>query len=105
MRTIVRVGDLFPGSKCGTLPLRFAFILDPLKGKARITPIQPSLGDLKRLRSMVVMDTMSSWGMSPGRDLMQLLTVINVLSDLRCYLVEPGSTEETAILIENTMQG
>jgi hypothetical protein len=35
---------------------------------------------------------------------MQLLVVINLLSDLRCYLVELGSTEETASLIENAMK-
>lgn len=103
-RTIVRVSDLFPWSKNGPLPLRFAFVLDRLTDAATITPLQPSFRELKRLRKMVVMETMSSWGMSPGRDLMQLLIVINVLSDLRCYLVELGSIEETASLIENAMQ-
>jgi len=103
-RTAVRVSDLFPSSTDGPLPLRFAFVLDGLKDAASVRPFHAGLGELKRLRGLVVMDTMSSWGMSAGRDLMQLLKVTNLLSGLHCHLVELGSPEETARLIETTMR-
>jgi len=102
-RTVVRVSDLFPRSGRGPLPLRFGFLLDGITGTARITPFRPGPAELQRLRSMIVLDAESRWGLSPGRDLMQLLTVMNLLSELRCYLLEVGSIEETADLIERTI--
>ena len=101
LRTVVRVSDLFPGSGSGPLPLRFAFLLDGITGTAKITPFQPGPGEIQRLRSMIVLDAESRWGLSPGRDLMQLLTVMNLLSELRCYLLEVGSIDETADMIEH----
>jgi hypothetical protein len=103
VRTVVRVSDLFPQSVSGRLPLRFAFLLDGITGTAKRTPFQPAPGELRRLRSMIVLDAESRWGISPGQDLMQLLTVMNLLSKLRCYLLEVGSIEDTADLIERTM--
>lgn len=104
VRTVVRVSDLFPQSASGPLPLRFAFLLDGITGTAKISSFQPGRGELQRLRSMIVLDAESRWGVSPGRDLMQLLTVMNLLSELRCYLLEVGPIEKTADLIERTMQ-
>jgi len=103
-RTLVRVGDLFPTSVGGPLPLRFAFLLDGFADRATITAYRPQLSDLKRLQS-VVTDTSSDWGISPGRDLMNYLTVVNLLSRLQCHLVQLGSPEETASLIEAAMEG
>jgi hypothetical protein len=104
IRTVVRVSDLFPQSVSGPLPLRFAFLLDGITGTAKLTPFQPGPDELKRLRSMIVLDAESRWGISPGRDLMQLLTVMDLLSGLRCYLLEVGSIKDTADLIERTMR-
>ncbi len=103
-RDVVRVGDLFPASKSGPLPLRFAFVLGGLTGIARITAFNPGYADLMRLRGMVVIDTNPVWGQSAGRDLMELLKVLDVLRDLRCYLVDLGTVEETARQIEETMR-
>jgi hypothetical protein len=101
-RTLVRVSDLFPASVSGPLPLRFAFVLDGFADRATIAPFRPELGELKRLQC-VVTDTSSAWGMSPGRDLMLFLSVVNLLSGLRCHLVQHGSPEETARVIEAAM--
>lgn len=100
LRTVVRVADLFPASTSGPLPLQFAFFLDGRQSVAEIAPFQPGTADLLCLRGMVVVETNSSWGKSAGRDLMQLLAVVDLLSHLRCYRVKPGSTEDTARLIE-----
>lgn len=101
-RTLVRVSDLFPWSIGGPLPLRFAFVLDGLADRAKISAFRPGLGELPRLQS-VVTDTSASWGLSPGRDLMLFLSVVELLSGLRCHLVQRGSPEETARVIETVM--
>jgi hypothetical protein len=101
-RTLVRVSDLFPWSVSGPLPLRFAFVLDGFAERATISDFRPGLEELKRLQS-VATDTSAAWGLSPGRDLMLFLSVVNLLSGLRCHLVQLGSPEETASVIEAVM--
>ena len=103
-RDVVRVSDLFPASKSGPLPLRFAFMLGGLTGIAKVSAFKPGYADMMRLRSMVVIDTNPLWGQSPGQDLMELLKVLDLLRGLRCYLVDLGSVEETAGRIEQAMR-
>lgn len=103
VRTLVRVSDLFPKSVNGPLPLRFAFVLDRIAERATISPFRPGFGELTRLKALVI-DTTSAWGVSPGRDLLGFLSIVNLLSGLRCYLVERGSPDETARLIERVME-
>ncbi len=98
-RTLVRVSDLFPASMGGPLPLRFAFLLDGFADRATITAYRPDLGDIKRLQSV------APRGISPGRDLMSFLVMVDFLSRLRCHLVQLGSPEETASLLEAAMGG
>jgi hypothetical protein len=101
-RTLVRVSDLFPDSGSGPLPLRFAFVLDGFAERAAVSEFRPGLAELRRLRS-VVTDTSGAWGLSPGRDLLLFLSVVNLLSSLRCHVVKLGSPEETAAVIEAVM--
>lgn len=101
-RTVVRVSDLFPWSVSGPLPLRFAFVLGGLAESATISEFRPGLGELPRLHAMAT-DASASWGLSPGRDLMLFLTVVNLLSGLRCHLMQRGSPDETARLIETAI--
>jgi len=102
-RTLVSMGALFPASAGRVLPLRFAFLLDGFAAQARLTPFRPGIGDAKRLKA-AVSESLPSWGLSPGRDLMRFLTVVNVLSGLDCYLVELGSPEDSAAAIEEVME-
>jgi len=103
-RILVRVSDLFPGSVHGPLPLRFAFFLDGFADQAAIAPYRPQLTDVKRLQSLVN-DSTPGWGMTPGRDLMNYLSAVDLFSRLRCYLVQLGGPEESARLIEAAMEG
>ncbi len=98
-RTVVRVSDLFPWSVSGPLPLRFAFVLGGLAESATISEFRPGLEELPRLHA-VATDASASWGLSPGRDLMLFLRVVNLLSELRCHLVQRGTPDETARVIE-----
>jgi hypothetical protein len=102
-RTLVSMGVLFPSSASRVLPLRFAFLLDGFAAHARLTPFRPEIGDVKRLKA-AVSESIPSWGLSPGRDLMKFLAVVNVLSGLDCYLVELGSPENSAAAIEEVME-
>jgi hypothetical protein len=102
-RTVVRMRDLFPAAPTGALPLRFAFLLDGFGAQPRLTPYRPSIADAKRLRP-VVNGATPSWGLSPGRDLMRFLAIVDVLSALDCYLVELGSPEASVAAIEHVME-
>ena len=102
-RTLVSMGDLFPGSVGGALPLRFAFLLEGFGAQPRLTPFRPEIADARRLRA-VVSESIPWWGLSPGRDLMRFLAVVNVLSGVDCYLVELGSPEHSAAAIEDVME-
>jgi len=102
-RTLVSMGVLFPASAGRVLPLRFAFLLDGFAAHARLTPFRPGIGDVKRLKA-AVSESIPSWGLSPGRDLMRFLAVVNVLSGLDCHLVELGSPEDSAVAIEDVME-
>ena len=101
-RTLVRVSDVFPWSATGPLPLRFAFVLDALGERPALADFRPGLDERARLQC-VVTDTSAAWAMSPGRDLVLFLSVVSLLSGLRCHLVRRGSPDDTAALIEAVM--
>ena len=100
MRKLVRVSELFPESTSGPLPLRFAFFLDGMQDQAGVTRFRPGISDIPHLKSMIMTETNSSWGLSAGQDLMQMLKVLDLLSGLSCFRVKRGSTLDTARLIE-----
>jgi hypothetical protein len=102
-RLLVRVSDLFPDSMSGPLPLGFAFVLGRFAERPTVSRFTPGLHEISRLRS-VASETLPNWGISPGRDLLKFLPIVNLLSGLRCYLVELGSPDETAALIEAVME-
>lgn len=103
IRTLLRVRDFFPWNSTAPVPLTYAFVLGPRSDRARLRPFEPHLGELDHLKSMVI-EAVPSWGASPGRDLMKFLTVIDLLSGLRCYLLESGTPHDSARVIEEAME-
>ena len=101
--TYVSMGDLFPASVGRALPLRFAFLLDGFGARPRLTPYRPGIADAKRLRAAISL-SIPCWGLSPGRDLMRFLALVNLLSQVDCYLLELGSPEDSASAIEELME-
>src|SRR6185295_7685019 len=97
------IGDLFPSASGSALPLRFAFVLDGFAESAAVAPFQPGIADAHSLKA-VVSESIPSWGLSPGRDLMKFLTVVNLLSDIHCYRIKLGSPEASAAAIEDLME-
>src|SRR5262249_32521630 len=101
-RTLVRVSKLFPWSRRGPLPLRVAFVLDAVAERAAVPGFRP--GAARRARApCMASDTSTAWAASPGRDLVLWLSVMNLLSGLRCHLLRRGTPDETAALIEAVM--
>ena len=94
--------NLFPWSVSGPLPLRFAFVLDALAERATLEDFRPGLDELARLQCIAT-DTSTAWAVSPGHDLMLLLSVVSLLSGLRCHRVRRGTPDATASLIEAVM--
>lgn len=101
-RKYVRVHDMFPGAASGVQPLDCVFLLDGFAAQARISPYEPSLQDIHRLRG-VVSENVPGWGDSAGVDLVRFLRVVELLSRARCYLLVLGPLEESAMLIEHAM--
>jgi hypothetical protein len=102
-RKLVRVGDMFPSSGSGVLPLQFAFVLDGFATKASVKRYCPDLRDVDRLKS-TVSENAPGWGVSPGRDLMKFLKVVDILSQAQCYLLRLGPPEDSVALIEQAME-
>lgn len=103
LRTLVSIGDLFPASTGSALPLRFAFVLDGFAESTALTQFEPSISDTRSLKA-VVSESIPSWGLSAGRDLMRFLTVVNLLSDINCYRIKLGSPEASAAAIQDLME-
>lgn len=101
-RKYVRVGDMFPASAGSACRLECVFIVDGFAPAAAITPYEPDLRDIQRLRA-VVSENVPGWGDSPGGDLMRFLRVTELLARARCYLLKLGALDESATLIENAM--
>ncbi len=102
-RTFVGMRDLFPASAGGPMPLRFAFLLDGFGASPRLTRYRPGIADATRLRAAVG-ESIPCWGMSPGRDLMKFLSMVDVLSRVDCHLLELGTPEDSAAAIEELME-
>ena len=103
LRTLVSIGDLFPGSTGSELPLCFAFVLDGFAESAALTPFEPSIAENRSLKA-VVSESIPSWGLSAGRDLMKFLIVVDLLADIKCYRIKLGSPEDSAAAIEGLME-
>ena len=101
-RRYVRVGDMFPARGAVARPLHSVFVLDGFADSARVRPYRPRVQDMERLRA-AVSENVPGWGHSVGGDLVRFLRVTDLLSRARCYLLELGSLDETATLIERAM--
>ena len=103
---LVRLGEIIPLIGGGPLPLRFAFLIDGFANQSASEPFEPALSEIKKLRS-IIGETTLPWGISPGRDLINFLKIVNLLSKLRCYTLklQLGSPDQSAIFIERMVVG
>lgn len=91
------VAELFPQAGARVRPLRAIFFLRRFADRARVEPLAPRLQDVQRLAPLAC----TLWGIPPALRLMHLL---QLLSGVRCFLMDPGDPDESAELIERTME-
>jgi hypothetical protein len=88
---------LFPQPQTRSLPLRWAFFLRGFEDFPRAKAFLPRTADLRLLSPLPC----TFWETSPARPLME---VAKLLSSVKCYLLHPGSPEETARLVEGIVR-
>ena len=98
-RKLVPVAGLFPSSPASPVPLDVAFFLDGFGDEPRVTPYEPNLSDIDRLRCIAV-----SWEATAGRQLMKFMVILDLLSRAQCFLLRCGTPEATAETIEGVME-
>ena len=101
-RRLVRTGEVFPDNQASPTKLGCAFYLRGFAGRASVERIFPASPDalMQRLSG----DTMAVSGVTPARRVMKLFTLLDMLSRRRCYFIDVGPPEETAELVERTVQ-
>lgn len=96
-RVQIALGTLFPESIFRAAPLRSIFFLRGFASRARAEQFNPKIHHVKLLAPLGG----TLWGLSPGQRIMRFL---NLLSKIRCYFLDVGPPEETANLVEDTME-
>lgn len=100
---LMQVGHCFPASQADAMPLSSVFYLRRFADQPALEAFTPTATDgafLGRLSR----DPMAVFGVSPARRMMNVFVLLEVLSKVRCYYLDLGMPEETAELIEKTME-
>jgi hypothetical protein len=102
-RTLARISELFPETAAAPAQLRCAFYLRRLGQRAAMEAVAPS-ARRGALLELISGDPMGVYATSPGRRMLKLLTLVQLLTARRCYLLDVGGPEETAALVEETVR-
>jgi uncharacterized ferritin-like protein (DUF455 family) len=102
----VRRGALFPGPPPPVpLALSKVFFLRSFANHASVEPFVPTLSHIAELSALPMsLSAVASWPVSPAHRLMRFVKLIEVFRRCCCYFVDLGPPEETAALIERTVQ-
>jgi hypothetical protein len=101
-RMLVRAGELFPDTGVAPTRLGCAFYLRRLANRVAVERFSPSMTH-RVFWQRLSEDAIAVSGASPGRRLMRLFTLMELLSRRRCYFLDVGPPEETAALVEQTV--
>jgi len=97
---------LFPASPTPIdAPLHSVFFLRRFSDCAATEPFVPSLGDhLDELQPLTMtLSAIASWPFSPAQRVMRFARIADLFSKCRCYFLDLGTPDETAMLIERTV--
>ena len=97
-RIRANVGDLFPNAVARPVQLHSILFLRRFAPHPCLEPFTFSLNHLRLLQPL----SCTLWGVSPGLQLMEFLTLF---SRVQCYFLDVGEPEATADLIEETAEG
>ncbi|MCI0413444.1 hypothetical protein L0222_11685 [bacterium] len=96
-----QIHELFPQSKTNPVLATHAFILRAFAGKPAVEKFDPSLQNPIWKDLSINQIVVPFWGVTTERRLMQFLVFIKLLSKLHCWLLDAGTPDETADLIES----
>lgn len=103
--TWVRPSDLFPSESALSAPLTDVFFLRSFSDRARVERFTPTLDHLDELQALTMsLSSVISWPASPAHRLMRFVRILEVFNQCRCWFVDLGTPDETAALIERTVQ-
>jgi hypothetical protein len=104
--SVIRMGELFPSSRPDPVELRAAFLLDGFTDRASVVPYEVNLDDEFFFMCLAGNETAySSWGTYVERRAARLLALKRILERCPFWRVEVGPPDETAELIEHTLEG
>jgi len=101
---LMRVGSSFPSPKVGPLSLGSFFYLRRIADRPVLERFKPAMTDRAFLGKLAA-DPMAVFGVSPSRRLMNVMVLMEILSEVPCFFLDAGGPEETAELVERTMEG
>ena len=100
-RALVEARDLFPTPPSSASALRAAFFLRGFRKRPGCERFVPSLERMAPLRELPVR---LQWGITPVRRLLRYAQTVECLGRVPCFFLDVGRPEETADLIEMTME-
>ncbi|HEY7060846.1 MAG TPA: hypothetical protein VII06_05150 [Chloroflexota bacterium] len=103
-KTPLQIGQLFPSAPARPVKLRAAFFLQGFAERPTLTAVQPTLDDLDRFAIVGNEIAHATWGRASARWALRLLGLRQTLSQLSSWRLTVGAPDETAALIEQTME-
>jgi hypothetical protein len=101
----LRINELFPARGDEPVGLNAAFFLNGFSERASVEPFELTLRDENAFDHMSANDVASiSWGLEPQRRALRLLALKQLMGYVRCWHLSVGTPDETAKLIESTME-
>jgi hypothetical protein len=100
-RALVQARELFSADPAAPSPLRAAFFLRAFRKRPALERFAPSLAQLEALRHLPVR---LQWGITPARRLLRFAQAARCFARVPCFQLDVGRPEETADLIETTVE-
>jgi len=102
---LLRINELFSAAGDDPVDLKAAFFLSGFSDHPSIEPFNLTLDDERTFDCMSANDIASiSWGLDPQKRALRLLALKQLLGRVRCWRLSVGAPDETAKLIESTME-
>ncbi len=96
-RVRAQAGEIFPGATAEVAPLRAIFFLGPRSGRAACPRIRPGAPEIARLP----LSPATLWEVPAPR---RFLVLMRLLGSAACFDLRAGDPDETAELIERTVE-
>jgi hypothetical protein len=101
--TLMRIGNYFESADTRALPLGALFYLRSIGEHPTLEPFSPAMTNQAFL-SRLASDSTAVFGVSPSWRLMNVMILMDILSGVPCFFLDAGRPEETAALVEQTME-